>query len=160
MKSVQIERYGSSEVIEINKNTPEPNISPGKVLVIIKAAGVNPIDWKIREGYMQQRISLQFPSTLGMDFSGVIKEIGQGVSSDFMQGDEVYGQAAVIKGGSGAFAEMAISTAESIAHKPKRLGQIEAAASGIFFLCDMRNVQEPCGNTDTTTYIVCFRFCV
>lgn len=128
MKSVQIERYGSSEVIEINKNTPEPNISPGKVLVIIKAAGVNPIDWKIREGYMQQRISLQFPSTLGMDFSGVIREIGQGVSSDFKQGDEVYGQAAVIKGGSGAFAEMAISTAESIAHKPKRLSHIEAAA--------------------------------
>lgn len=128
MKSVQIERYGSSEVIEINKSTPEPNISPGKVLVIIKAAGVNPIDWKIREGYMQQRISLQFPSTLGMDFSGVIREIGEGVSSDFKQGDEVYGQAAVIKGGSGAFAEMAISTAESIAHKPKRLSHIEAAA--------------------------------
>ena len=98
------------------------------VLFIIKAAGVNPIDCKIREGYMQQMISLQFPSTLGMDFSGVIREIGQGVISDFKQGDEVYGQAAVIKGGSGAFAEMAISTAESIAHKPKRLSHIEAAA--------------------------------
>jgi alcohol dehydrogenase len=128
MKSAQIERYGSSEVIEINKNTPVPNISPGKVLVIIKAAGVNPIDWKIREGYMQQRISLQFPSTLGMDFSGVIREVGEEVSSDFKQGDEVYGQAGVIKGGSGAFAEMAVANAESIAHKPKRLSHVEAAA--------------------------------
>ena len=67
MKSAQINTYGSSEVIEINQNTPEPTISPGKVLVTIKAAGVNPVDWKIREGGMQQLISLQFPSTLGIE---------------------------------------------------------------------------------------------
>jgi NADPH:quinone reductase-like Zn-dependent oxidoreductase len=54
MKSVQIKKYGSSEVIEINQSAPEPIVSVGKVLVIVKAAGVNPIDWKIREGYMQQ----------------------------------------------------------------------------------------------------------
>jgi len=80
MKSVQIKKYGSSEVIEINQTAPEPVLSVGKVLVIVKAAGVNPIDWKIREGYMQQKIQLQFPSTLGMDFSGVIKQVGEGVS--------------------------------------------------------------------------------
>jgi alcohol dehydrogenase len=73
MKSAQIKRYGSSEVIEINQMTPTPNLAAGKVLVVVKAAGVNPVDWKIREGYMQQMIRLQFPSTLGMDFSGVIK---------------------------------------------------------------------------------------
>jgi NADPH:quinone reductase-like Zn-dependent oxidoreductase len=50
MKSVQIKKYGSSEVIEINQSAPEPIVSVGKVLVIVKAAGVNPIDWKIREG--------------------------------------------------------------------------------------------------------------
>ena len=64
MKSAQINKYGSSEVIEINQSTPEPIVSSGKVLVIIKAAGVNPADWKIREGGLQQIISLQFPSTL------------------------------------------------------------------------------------------------
>jgi NADPH:quinone reductase-like Zn-dependent oxidoreductase len=72
MKSAQISRYGSSEVIEINHDTPEPALSSGKALVSIKAAGVNPVDWKIREGAFQQMIQLQFPSTLGMDFSGVI----------------------------------------------------------------------------------------
>ena len=46
MKSAQINKYGSSEVIEINQSTPEPIVSSGKVLVIIKAAGVNPADWK------------------------------------------------------------------------------------------------------------------
>ena len=50
MKSAQINKYGSSEVIEINQSTPEPIVSSGKVLVIIKAADVNPADWKIREG--------------------------------------------------------------------------------------------------------------
>jgi alcohol dehydrogenase len=129
MKSAQINKYGSSEVIEINQSTSEPTVSSGKVLVIIKAAGVNPADWKIREGGLQQLVSLQFPSTLGHDFSGVIKQVGEGVSpSDFKQGEEVYGQAGVISGGSGAFAEMALANTESIAHKPKRLSHAEAAA--------------------------------
>jgi alcohol dehydrogenase len=129
MKSAQISKYGSSEVVEINQSTSEPTVSSGKVLVIIKAASVNPVDWKIREGDMQQLISLQFPSTLGIDFSGVIKQVGEGVSpSDFKQGDEVYGQAGVVSGGSGAFAEMALANTKSIANKPKRLSHVEAAA--------------------------------
>jgi alcohol dehydrogenase len=128
MKSAQITRYGNnSEVIEINEVTM-PNLSTGKVLVNIKIAGINPIDWKIREGYMQQMIHLQFPSTLGMDFSGVIKQVGEDVSSDFKQGDEVYGQAGVPSGGSGAFSELALANATSIAHKPKRLTHTQAAA--------------------------------
>jgi alcohol dehydrogenase len=128
MKSAQITRYGNnSEVIEINEVTM-PNLSAGKVLVNIKIAGINPIDWKIREGYMQQMIHLQFPSTLGMDFSGVIKQVGEDVSSDFKQGDEVYGQAGVSSGGSGAFSELALANATNIAHKPKRLSHTQAAA--------------------------------
>jgi NADPH:quinone reductase-like Zn-dependent oxidoreductase len=127
MKSVQINKYGSSEVIEINQSAPEPIVSVGKVLVIVKAAGVNPIDWKIREGYMQQKFQLQFPSTLGMDLSGVIKQVGEGISA-FKQGEEVYGQASVVTGGSGAFAEMALANADSIADKPRNLSHTEAAA--------------------------------
>ena len=128
MKAAQMKGYGSSdEVIEINENAPAPNDpSAGKVLVKIKAAGINPVDWKIREGYMQQMIPLQFPSPLGMDFSGVIEKVGQGVS-EFRQGDEVYGQASLMSGGSGAFAEMALANADTIAHKPKSLSHPEAA---------------------------------
>jgi alcohol dehydrogenase len=128
MKSAQIIRYGNtSEVIEI-RQTSTPNLSVGKALVEVKAAGINPIDWKIREGYMQQMIRLQFPSTLGLDFSGVIKQVGENVSSGFSQGDEIYGQAGVPSGGSGAFSEMALASATSIAHKPKTLNYAEAAA--------------------------------
>ncbi len=96
MKSAQIKRYGGSDVIEINQTTSIPNLAAGDILVEIKAAGINPIDWKIREGYMQQMIPIQFPSILGMDFSGVIKQVGERVvSSGFKQGEVVYGQAGV-----------------------------------------------------------------
>lgn len=128
MKVAQMKGYGSSdEVIEINENAPAPNDpSAGKALVKIKAAGINPVDWKIREGYMQQMIPLQFPYSLGSDFSGVIEKVGQGLS-EFRQGDEVYGQASILSGGSGAFAEMALANADTIAHKPKSLSHPEAA---------------------------------
>jgi len=63
---------------------------------------------------------------LGMDFSGVIKQLGESVL-DLEQGDEVYGQAGVIGGGSGAFAELALADADKIAHKPKTLSHKEAA---------------------------------
>jgi NADPH:quinone reductase-like Zn-dependent oxidoreductase len=54
MKSVQIKGYGSSDVVQINETASVPSISAGKILVNVKASGVNPVDWKIREGYMQQ----------------------------------------------------------------------------------------------------------
>ena len=121
-------------------------MSSGKVLVSIKAAGVNPVDWKIREGAFQQMIQLQFPSTLGIDFSGVIKQVGEGVSSsDFKQGDEVYGQAGVTNGGSGAFAEMALAKTDSIANKPKRLNHIEAAALPLVGVSAWRALRENIG---------------
>jgi alcohol dehydrogenase len=129
MKSIQIRGYGGNDVVDVKKTASVPNISSGKVLVSVKASGVNPVDWKIREGYMQQLIQLQFPSTLGMDFSGVVEQIGEVNSDalDFKQGDEVYGQASISSGGSGAFAELAMANKDSIAHKPKTLNHIEAA---------------------------------
>ncbi len=143
MKSAQINKYGSSDVIEINQSTVEPTVSPGKVLVTIKAAGVNPVDWKIREGGMQQLVQLHFPSILGIDFSGVVQQVGEGVSpSDFKQGDEVYGQVGVISGGSGAFAEMALANMESIANKPKRLSFPEAAGLPLVGVSAWRALKE------------------
>lgn len=130
MKSIQINRYGGSDVIEVNNAASVQNPSSGKILVNVKAAGVNPADWKIREGYFQQMIPLQFPSTLGADISGIIKELGDDVAnSGLKRGDEVYGGASVLfSGGSGAFAELALVNEDSIAHKPRTLNHIEAAA--------------------------------
>ena len=128
MKVIQIKKYGSNDVVEVNETAPAPSLSSGKILVNIKASGVNPVDWKIREGYMQQIMPLQFPSTLGLDFSGVVKQVEEDAHSDLKQGDEVYGQASIFSGGSGAFAELALASKDSIAHKPKTLNYLEAAA--------------------------------
>ena len=128
MKSARIKGYGSTrDVIEIEQNAPVPSDpSEGKVLVKIKAAGVNPIDWKISEGYMQQVMPIEFPTTLGWDFSGNVEKAGAGVS-DIKQGEEVYGQSSVVIGGSGTFAEMALANADNIAQKPITLRHEEAA---------------------------------
>jgi alcohol dehydrogenase len=148
MRSAQMKGYGSSEVVEINQNAAAPNDpSDGKVLVKVKAAGVNPIDWKIREGYMQQMIPLQFPSTLGMDFSGTIEKVGAGVSG-FNVGDEVYGQASVTRGGSGAFAEIALANADSTTHKPKSLNHQEAAGLPLVGVSAWQALVETIGLTD------------
>ena len=128
MKSARIKGYGSTrDVIEIEQNAPVPNDpSEGKVLAKIKAAGVNPIDWKISEGYMQQVMPIEFPATLGWDFSGIVEKTGAGVS-DIKQGEEVYGQSSVVMGGSGTFAEMALANEDNIARKPITLSHKEAA---------------------------------
>lgn len=127
MKAAQISKYGGTDVVQINKNAPKPTISPGKLLIEVHAAGVNAIDWKIRAGYMQQMAPLSFPATLGGDFSGILTESGEGVSG-FKRGDEVYGQAIILGGGSGTFAEFVSADAMMTAHKPKNTNLVEAAA--------------------------------
>ncbi len=127
MKAAQINKYGGSEVIEINKKTPKPVLSAGNVLIEAYAAGINPVDWKIREGFLHQMAPLKFPATLGGDFSGIITEVGIEVSG-FKNGDMVYGQAIVLSGGSGSFAEFISADAKYIAKKPKKANHAEAAA--------------------------------
>lgn len=127
MKAAQINRYGGSEVIEINRNAPSPWAGSGQVLVEIYAGSINPFDWKLRSGYMKDMTPLQFPFTLGGDFSGVVIKLGEGVS-EFKIGDEVYGQALVLNGGSGAFAQFAASNIANTALKPKNIDFLQAAS--------------------------------
>jgi NADPH:quinone reductase-like Zn-dependent oxidoreductase len=147
MKSIQIKKYGGSDVVEVNKTASVPSISSGKILVNVKASGVNPSDWKIREGYFQQMVPLQFPSTLGGDFSGIVKQIGEDddISSDFKQGDDVYGCASVLKDGSGAFAELALVNKDSIAYKPKSLNYVVAAGLPLVGICAWQALVENIG---------------
>lgn len=127
MKATQINTYGGSEVVEINNQVQKPTLTEDSLMVEVHAAGVNPVDWKIREGYMQKMVPLKFPVTLGGDFSGIVTEVGEGVSN-FKPGDEVYGQAIMVGGGSGSFAEFVSAKVESVAPKPKSITQTEAAA--------------------------------
>ena len=125
--AAQINIYGGSEAVEINRNASKPEIANGKILVKIQAAGVNPADWKMRSGYFKDAVPLTFPATLGGDFSGVVIETG-GSKNDFKIGDEVFGQASALAGDSGTFAEFAAVNTDTVAIKPKILNHIEAAA--------------------------------
>lgn len=127
MKAVQINSYGGREVLEINENAPKPFVTKGQALVEVYAASINPIDWKIRAGYLKKMAPLSFPATLGGDFAGVVKEVGENVA-DLKIGDEVYGSAILLNGGSGSFAEFVVSNITNLAHKPKSIDFIQAAA--------------------------------
>lgn len=127
MKAAQYNKYGGPEVIEINENTPNPSVGDGQVLVEVYAASLNPFDWKLRTGYMKDMLPLQFPVTLGGDFSGVVVELGLNVT-DYKVGDEVFGQALIINGGSGSLAEFACANTKNTTLKPKRLDYTQAAS--------------------------------
>lgn len=127
MKAVQINSYGSVNVLEVNNNVSKPVAGEGQVLVEVYGASINPFDWKVREGYAKEYIKLQFPATMGGDFAGVVVGLGEN-AADLKIGDEVFGQAAVFGGGSGAFAEFAVASVGKIAKKPNNIDYIEAAS--------------------------------
>jgi NADPH:quinone reductase-like Zn-dependent oxidoreductase len=126
MKAVHITRYGDAGVLTVSPDVPQPAAGSGQVLVEVHAAGINPVDSALRQGYMQKMAPLQFPATLGIDLSGVIREVGAGVTQ-LKSGDKVYGQASILAGASGAFAEYASAPAAQICRMPARLSFVEAA---------------------------------
>ncbi len=126
MKAAQIEAYGDASVVRINE-VATPSVGPGKVLVEVHASSINPFDTTIREGYMKENIPLNLPATLGGDLAGVVKEVGEGVTNVAVD-DKVYGQANVVAGNSGAFAEFALTSAEQLAKMPDNLDFQQAAS--------------------------------
>ncbi len=124
MKAIRIHNYGGPEVLQY-EDAPRPQPQPGDVLVRVHAAGVNPIDWKVREGHMKDFWPHKFPLILGWDLSGVVEEIGAGVSR-FKKGDEVYSVPDVSR--DGAYAEHIVVRESELALKPKSLHHIRAAA--------------------------------
>lgn len=126
MKAIRINKYGGSEVLKIN-NITKPQLAKNQVLVRVYAAGINPFDVKLCQGLYKDLIPLQFPVTLGGDFAGIVIEVEASVT-DFKEGDKVYGQAIVLGGGSGGWAEFAAANAKGIAKKPQKTNFIESAA--------------------------------
>lgn len=126
MKAAQINEYGDVSVIQINEvNQPEPG--DGQVLVKVAAVSLNPFDTKLREGMMKAGIPLRFPATLGGDFAGTVIALGAGVAG-LAAGDKVYGQANVVAGNSGSFAEFAVTKVSEVAKMPSTV-DFEQAAS-------------------------------
>ncbi len=124
MKAVRIHGYGSSEKL-MYEDAPLPKIGPNEVLVRVVAAAVNPVDWKIREGYLQQMIPYSMPLTLGWDVSGVVDAVGAEVTR-FKVGDAVYSRPDIKR--NGTYAEYVAIREEELAHKPRLISHVEAAS--------------------------------
>ncbi|MBI5613409.1 alcohol dehydrogenase catalytic domain-containing protein [Candidatus Gottesmanbacteria bacterium] len=127
MKAVQIHSYGGNDVFVVHTDVPPPTPKDGQLLIQVSAASLNLFDLVVRAGYLQKMMPLQFPVTMGGDFSGTVTALGTG-AGDFHRGDEVYGQAIIFNGGSGSFAEFLAANSKNVAHKPKITNLIEAAA--------------------------------
>lgn len=119
-----IHRYGDADVISL-EHRPMPQPGPDDVLVRIHAASVNPVDWKIRKGYLKDMLPHQLPLTLGWDFAGEIAAVGTQVTG-WQIGDAVFARPDIVRDGS--YAEYIAVRASEIARKPASLNWQEAAA--------------------------------
>lgn len=123
MKAQVIQTFGNPSVFQI-QYLPTPEVIPGHVLIQVKATSVNPIDTKVRSGFVPA-VAPEFPAVLHGDVAGVVCAVGEGVSK-FQVGDEVYGCAGGFKGTTGgALAEYMLADADLLAHKPKSLSMEE-----------------------------------
>lgn len=118
MRAITFSAYGGPDVLQLSE-VPVPEPGPGQVRLAVRTAGINPIDWKIRNGAMRQNFQVPFPHIPGLEVAGVVDAVGQG--ADFAVGDEVFGWSET-----GAYAEYAL--AKTVAPKPASLSWADAAA--------------------------------
>lgn len=126
MRALVIDRFGGREVMEL-REVPDPVPSDDEVLIEVHAAGVNPVDYKIREGLLRERLPHHFPIILGWDVAGVVKACGRSITQ-FSVGQRVmsYCRKPVVQ--HGAYAELVAVKADAVALIPERLSFVDAAA--------------------------------
>ncbi|MFI9307174.1 NADP-dependent oxidoreductase [Streptomyces triculaminicus] len=117
MKRVSFAEFGGPDVLHLT-DAEEPHAGPGRIRIAVRAAGVNPVDWRIREGQFQKARPIELPAGVGQDASGVVDEVGEGVDG-IEVGDRVFGR------GLSTYAEFAVLTAW--ARMPEGLSFEEAA---------------------------------
>lgn len=128
MKAIQLHDYGFDQLRY--EEVPTPPVGPGQVLVRVRAASVNAMDWGKASGAVRQFFPLTFPWTPGGDFAGTVEAVGAGVT-DLQPGTDVYGTCAAGGGApsyGGAYADYIVVPADTVSAKPTTLSFAEAAA--------------------------------
>jgi NADPH:quinone reductase-like Zn-dependent oxidoreductase len=133
MRALRMHEYGASEVLRIEKMTA-PMPKAGEVRIRVHAAGVNPIDWKVRSGRLQKNFPVPLPYIPGRDISGTIDAVGSGVSQWKV------GEAVIANTDGGGFAEYAVVAEGDVARKPARLSHEEAAGIPVVSLTAWRTL--------------------
>jgi NADPH:quinone reductase-like Zn-dependent oxidoreductase len=124
MRAIRMHAYGGPEVLRV-ETADRPAPATGDVLVRVVAAGVNPVDWKLRAGMMKGMVPLKLPWIPGADFSGVVEDIGASVTG-VKKGDAVFGKADAPNDGS--YAEYVVVPAAHVAARPQSVDHVKAAA--------------------------------
>lgn len=124
MKAIRIHTYGGPDVLKY-EDVPRPKLRRGEVLIRVYAAGVNPVDWKVREGYLKDMRQYSLPLIPGWDLSGVVEKVGSGVTR-FQKGAEVYSRPDIAR--NGAYAQYIVARGSEVALKPKSIDHLHAAA--------------------------------
>lgn len=126
MRAMVIERFGGPEELHLAE-LPQLQAAPGEVLIRVGYAGVNPADWKIREGWLQHVVPFRLPHVLGFDGAGVVAALGEGVSG-LHAGERVVTASNQGKGAWGTYAEYVVSDADRVVPLPGSIGLAVAAA--------------------------------
>lgn len=146
MKAVRIHEYGDAGALRL-EDVPRLSAADDQILVRVHDAGVNPIDWKIRQGYMKQFIPAHFPLTIGQDFAGEVSAVGKAVDQ-FRVGDRVFGFA------QGSYAEYAATPVSTVARIPDSIDYVTAAALPTAGLTALQAVRDAVGARAGVTILI------
>jgi NADPH:quinone reductase-like Zn-dependent oxidoreductase len=127
MRAIAVNEWGGADKLELLDDLEPPPVAPDGVLLRVRAAGVNPVDYKIREGGMAKAFPVHFPVILGWDAAGVVEEVGAAVTW-FKPGDAAYGYCRRHDLQYGTYAEFTSVPEGYLAHMPDELSFEEAAA--------------------------------
>jgi NADPH:quinone reductase-like Zn-dependent oxidoreductase len=127
MRAAIYDQYGAADVLDV-REVADPPVGPDTVLVRVKATSVNPVDWKIREGYLQGAYPHHLPVIPGWDVAGVVEAVGPAVRTGVQVGDEVYGYVRRDDVAFGTTAELVPAPERTVTAKPTSLSFEEAAA--------------------------------
>ncbi|QCB94695.1 NADP-dependent oxidoreductase [Cellulomonas shaoxiangyii] len=126
MRAITYATYGGPDVLELTEQ-PTPKVGPDSVLVRVRATSVNPVDWKVRAGYLDPLMDVTFPVVPGWDVAGVVEQAGLD-TPELRVGDEVYGYVRKDWVQGGTFAELVAAPVRTLARKPAAWSFEEAAA--------------------------------
>jgi NADPH:quinone reductase-like Zn-dependent oxidoreductase len=153
VKAIVMNQYGGPDVLKLAADAPEPKVGPDFVLVRVKTAGVNPVDWKIREGRLDGLFQTDFPVTPGWDVAGVVERTGPAVS-EFSPGDEVIGYVREDHIGRGTYAELVAAPVRTLGRRPARLSWAEAAGLPLAGLTAYQALAKALAVTEDDTVLV------
>ena len=150
MQAVRFHSYGGSEVLVLEE-MPRPQAGTGEVLIGVRAAGVNPLDWKVRAGHVKAWMQHRLPLIPGWDVSGVVEAVGPGVT-DFKTGDAVYGMLDFLR--NGAYAEYVAAGTGNLAPKPNSIDHTQAGAVPLASLTAWQSLFEVAGLKSGQTVLI------